>query len=414
MKQVDEKEFLNKYFDNITEDAKGKATDLVKDAIQDYLVERGYGKDKAEAIIDFITVNNKDINYDSILNMKNDSRFAAKLADLEVFETIDALSTYSEYIKNAADYYNKVNKMAEDMDNNGYCEPEDLKELLSHFLGDVNSLAGKLPTSNNLTSTALDGLKDYIMGGVDLVIEEAETNRIYEFIVRYDSRINNSKYYKINYIAEKNYEKGPTLKELYEIYDEFGESANVFDPYLEWRITYEFNQELEKSGLTTEEYFSAIRTLSGMASEEKESNLWDRFCDFIYGLFNQSKDADFIMKNIDKQEFYSHFTGDEERVNTGRDILTKFGSIKSEFDRAKTSQRSTGYNVIDPLIIDLGKDGFDIEQLENGTHFDLDGNGFAERMNWTRKDGFLALDLNGNGVIDNGGELFGDRTQLAS
>ena len=103
----------------------------------------------------------------------------------------------------------------------------------------------------------------------------------------------------------------------------------------------------------------------------------------------------------------------EDNAPIEDEVYPRLKNVKSEFDRAKTSQRSTGYNVIDPLIIDLGKDGFDIEQLENGTHFDLDSNGFAERMNWTRKDGFLALDLNGNGVIDNGGELFGDRTQLA-
>ena len=103
----------------------------------------------------------------------------------------------------------------------------------------------------------------------------------------------------------------------------------------------------------------------------------------------------------------------EDNAPIEDEVYPRLKNVKSEFDRAKTSQRSTGYNVIDPLIIDLGKDGFDIEQLENGTHFDLDSNGFAERMNWTRKDGFLALDLNGNGVIDNGGELFGDRTLLA-
>ena len=34
-------------------------------------------------------------------------------------------------------------------------------------------------------------------------------------------------------------------------------------------------------------------------------------------------------------------------------------------------------------------------------------------MNWTRKDGFLALDLSENGVINNGGELFCDRMLLA-
>ena len=67
----------------------------------------------------------------------------------------------------------------------------------------------------------------------------------------------------------------------------------------------------------------------------------------------------------------------------------------------------------DPLILDLDGDGFNVETKENGANFDLDKNGFAEKINWTKKDGFLCLDLNGNGTIDNGGELFGDKTLLA-
>ena len=36
-------------------------------------------------------------------------------------------------------------------------------------------------------------------------------------------------------------------------------------------------------------------------------------------------------------------------------------------------------------------------------------NSFAEKTAWVKNhDGFLAIDLNGNGKIDDGGELFGD------
>ncbi|MGN1277360.1 MAG: hypothetical protein ACI4UK_10265, partial [Floccifex sp.] len=67
----------------------------------------------------------------------------------------------------------------------------------------------------------------------------------------------------------------------------------------------------------------------------------------------------------------------------------------------------------DPLIIDLGKSGIDLYSLENGVNFDLDNNGFAEKTAWIgEEDGFLALDRNGNGKIDNGGELFGDQVML--
>ena len=65
---------------------------------------------------------------------------------------------------------------------------------------------------------------------------------------------------------------------------------------------------------------------------------------------------------------------------------------------------------VDPLILDLDNDGFNILDKSEGVYFDKDNNGYKERIDWTAKDAFLAIDRNGNGVIDNGSELFGDTT----
>ncbi len=66
----------------------------------------------------------------------------------------------------------------------------------------------------------------------------------------------------------------------------------------------------------------------------------------------------------------------------------------------------------DPLILDLNGTGFVTTLNKDGVHFDLNCDGFAERINWTTENGLLALDLNGNGMIDDGGEVFGDSTLL--
>ncbi|MBR3283127.1 MAG: hypothetical protein IKI56_07505, partial [Ruminococcus sp.] len=64
----------------------------------------------------------------------------------------------------------------------------------------------------------------------------------------------------------------------------------------------------------------------------------------------------------------------------------------------------------DPLIIDLGGDGFTLKKIDDGVYFDLDKNGFAEKTAWAdSSEGFLAIDKNKNGFIDDGGELFGDQ-----
>ncbi|MHA6316231.1 tandem-95 repeat protein [Altererythrobacter sp. CAU 1778] len=63
----------------------------------------------------------------------------------------------------------------------------------------------------------------------------------------------------------------------------------------------------------------------------------------------------------------------------------------------------------DPLIIDLNGDRNVVTGLAaSAAYFDLDNDGFAERVAWaSAADGFLVRDLNGNGSIDNGSEMFG-------
>jgi hypothetical protein len=68
-----------------------------------------------------------------------------------------------------------------------------------------------------------------------------------------------------------------------------------------------------------------------------------------------------------------------------------------------------------PIILDLDGTGINTVGFDSEVYFDHDGNGFAQLTGWVgANDGLLVWDRNGNGVIDNGGELFGDNTVLTN
>lgn len=69
-----------------------------------------------------------------------------------------------------------------------------------------------------------------------------------------------------------------------------------------------------------------------------------------------------------------------------------------------------------PIILDLDRNGLHLTGLDDPVHFDIDADGLVEIVSWTspaERDGLLALDRNGDGLISDGGELFGDATLLS-
>lgn len=64
----------------------------------------------------------------------------------------------------------------------------------------------------------------------------------------------------------------------------------------------------------------------------------------------------------------------------------------------------------DPIVLDLEGDGIELTTVEDGVRFDIRGTGKPVQTGWIKGgDAFLARDIDGNGRIDSGLELFGDQ-----
>jgi hypothetical protein len=68
-----------------------------------------------------------------------------------------------------------------------------------------------------------------------------------------------------------------------------------------------------------------------------------------------------------------------------------------------------------PIVIDLANNGIKLGEAGAGVYFDVNADGVRDHVQWTRRggdEGFLAMDRTGNGLIDDGAELFGVGTPM--
>jgi hypothetical protein len=89
--------------------------------------------------------------------------------------------------------------------------------------------------------------------------------------------------------------------------------------------------------------------------------------------------------------------------------------IQLEFEFMMTERTTVAVQEADPIVLDLTGNGIQLTSYRDGARFDITGDGRKEQTAFvTGGDAFLAIDRNGNGIIDDGTELFGDQRGAAN
>lgn len=76
-------------------------------------------------------------------------------------------------------------------------------------------------------------------------------------------------------------------------------------------------------------------------------------------------------------------------------------------DFSKAIAKTQAYH--SPLVFDLDGDGIELVNADAGVMFDMNNDGVMDQTGWVAPDdGLLALDVNGDGIVNNQSELFGN------
>ena len=94
---------------------------------------------------------------------------------------------------------------------------------------------------------------------------------------------------------------------------------------------------------------------------------------------------------------------------------SQIGSLLSQQINAMGSSSIPAFAMVTPVVLDLNGDGIQTVNITDGVKFDINNDGKADQTAWVaRGDGLLVRDINKDGAINNGSELFGSATSLGN
>jgi len=209
--------------------------------------------------------------------------------------------------------------------------------------------------------------------------------------------------------------------------------SGIFDGHYTQAYDFDGGNLIEASrtieSLIIEEYSKAIWFLKSFNTNSEsvfkqtlsELGLADDFGNLINGINQTMSDINNYPQNSNNNGMNEFFRALGEQVTTL--LYGKFASCilwKNPFDlnyidslRALFNKGEITNPPASPIILDLDGDGVETTSVGAGAYFDHDGNGFAQQTGWASSDdGMLVRDINSDGLINDGKELFGNETLL--
>lgn len=128
--------------------------------------------------------------------------------------------------------------------------------------------------------------------------------------------------------------------------------------------------------------------------------------DIYYGDITFYSNGTYVIK--DAAGRMTNMYNDNGMVNFFTDTF-KYTLMDRDGDTSVATLTLKDAGIRSPLVLDLDGDGIELLGLDAGTMFDMDNDGIADRTGWVAADdALLAIDLDGDGIINNQSELFGN------
>jgi hypothetical protein len=166
-----------------------------------------------------------------------------------------------------------------------------------------------------------------------------------------------------------------------------------------------------KDGTLTDTY---IKSAEYMCSNEYVNVATSSIMNILASPQNVLEAAQFVeamqwLSHPTNSEFYTQLQDPDAEADFWLAKLTSTAKklhISVNFDPI---EQKVSLGVASPIVLDMNGDGIRTTAYATGSvMFDIDGDGDLDRTAWISSgDAFLAIDRNGNGVVDGVGELFG-------